>query len=79
MEIILNKGGQKLCYAGYIYTKSTKKNSIQWERTQTKGLNCGGAVCTDTAVQTVHVYTAMNPVTAQYNSRPTKSPQKACY
>jgi len=42
MEIILNKGGQKLYYAGYIYTKSTKKNSIQWERTQTKGLDCGG-------------------------------------
>ena len=31
MEIILNnKGGQKLCFAGYMYTnKSTKTNSIQ--------------------------------------------------
>jgi len=35
-----------------------------------------GAVCTDTAVQTVHVNTehSLEPVTAQCNSKPTKSP-----
>jgi len=66
METIFNnKGGQKLCCAGYMYTKkSTKKNSIQWERTQRTGLDWGAA-CTDIAVHTVHVNTAMNPVTAQ--------------
>ena len=49
MNIILsNKGGQKLCYGGYMYTvKATTNNSTRWECSARKSAQCNGFVRTD--------------------------------
>ena len=48
MEIMQNtKGGQKLCYDGYMFTKKVSINSyILWECSQRRGLKCKGALTT---------------------------------
>ena len=55
MEIIQNnKGGNKLCYAGYLYTRKAKsKNTIRWECSQRSGLSCKGAISTNHDVDIV--------------------------
>ncbi|KAL8577941.1 hypothetical protein ACOMHN_011937 [Nucella lapillus] len=49
MEIVTsNKGGAKISYQGFLYTKkATKKTRIRWECSQRKGLSCKGAITTD--------------------------------
>lgn len=48
MEIIKSgKGGEKLCYNGYMYTKkSTSSTRIRWECSQRIAKKCKGAVST---------------------------------
>ena len=46
--IVSNKGGRKLCYAGYMYTvKATTANSTRWECSTRKSTRCGGFLRTD--------------------------------
>ncbi|XP_076049608.1 uncharacterized protein LOC143030340 [Oratosquilla oratoria] len=49
MEMIKNnKGGQKLCYDGYMYTKkSVNKTSIRWECSRRKAMKCSATLYTD--------------------------------
>ncbi len=49
MEMIKNtKGGKKLCYKGYSYTKkSCNSTSIRWECSRRKALNCNGKITTN--------------------------------
>ena len=49
MEIIKNqKGGIKISYEGYLYTKkATKPTRIRWECSERKAHSCKGAVTTD--------------------------------
>ena len=51
MEFIRNnKGGLKLCYDGYMYTKkSSNKSKTRWECTNREALACRGAISTDLA------------------------------
>ena len=55
MEIVKNnKGGYKLCFEGYTYTKkSISKTTIQWECSQRKAYVCKGKVTTDSQVARV--------------------------
>ena len=55
MEIVKNnKGGSKLCFEGYTYTKkSISKTTIQWECSQRKAYVCKGKVTTDSQVARV--------------------------
>lgn len=55
MEIIKNnKGGSKLCFEGYTYTKkSASKTTIHWECSQRKAYVCKGKVTTDSQVARV--------------------------
>ena len=55
MEIVKNnKGGSKLCFEGYTYTKkSVSKTTIQWECSQRKAYVCKGKVTTDSQVARV--------------------------
>jgi len=55
MEFIdVTRGGCKLCYAGYTYTKkATKKNRIRWECSKRKTETCKGAVTTSLTVSNV--------------------------
>ena len=55
MEIVKkNKGGSKLCFEGYTYTKkSVSKATIQWECSQRKAYVCKGKVTTDSQVARV--------------------------
>jgi len=57
MEIVVcTRGGMKLCYEGYSYTrKAEKKNRIRWECSQRKTENCKGAVTTSLTVR-VYIY-----------------------
>ena len=46
-----NKGGDKLCYQGYAYTKLyTRDDRIRWECSRRRGLSCRGSVVTNTEV-----------------------------
>ena len=46
-----NKGGGKLCYNGFTFTKkSSSKTSIHWECSQRKAYHCKGTVNTDLQV-----------------------------
>lgn len=49
MEVIKsNKGGDKLCYDGYMYTKKSKsKNFYRWICVSRTGKSCPGALSTD--------------------------------
>ena len=62
MEIIRNnKGGDKLCYDGYMYTrKSASDVHIRWECTRRKAYNCNGKVKTDIDVTAVTSTTEHN-------------------
>ena len=53
MEIIKsNKGGIKLCYEGYMYTRKSKtKARIQWECSQKRAHLCKGSISTDLNVR----------------------------
>ena len=53
MEIIKNdKGGQKLCHAGFTKTKKlTRKSHVRWECDQRRSLDCKGSVTTDVALE----------------------------
>ena len=55
MEIVKNrKGGSKLCFEGYTYTKkSASKTTIHWECSQRKAHVCKGKVTTDFQVARV--------------------------
>ena len=55
MEIVKNnKGGSKLCFEDYTYTKkSVSKTTIQWECSQRKAYVCKGKVTTDSQVARV--------------------------
>ena len=48
MELIqTNKGGTKLCFEGFMYTKRSKtKNFIQWACSQRNSLQCKGSLVT---------------------------------
>jgi len=52
MEIITtSRGGEKLCYGGYMYTKkATKTNRIRWECSQRESADCKGALTTSLVV-----------------------------
>jgi len=52
MELIdLPKGGKKLCYNGFAYTRqANKKNRVRWECSQRTALACKGAVTTSLQV-----------------------------
>ncbi|KAL8567872.1 hypothetical protein ACOMHN_058994 [Nucella lapillus] len=65
MEIVTsNKGGAKISYQGFLYTKkATKKTRIRWECSHRKGLSCKGAITTDLnnkdiQVSTIHSHEA---------------------
>ena len=46
-----NKGGSKLCFEGYTYTKkSASKTTIPWECSQMKAYVCKGKVTTNSQV-----------------------------
>ena len=46
--IVSNKGGRKLCNAGYMYkVKTTTTNSTRWECSTRKSTKCGGFLRTD--------------------------------
>lgn len=49
MEIIQsNKGGSKLCYEGYIYTRHALRKTKQWWKcTHKSSLGCKGSLSTD--------------------------------
>ena len=55
MEIIKNnKGGEKLCYGGYSYTKkATTLSTKRWECTKRKAFSCNGKVITDFQILTI--------------------------
>ena len=52
MEIIKNqKGGVKIAFENYLYTKkATKSTRIRWECSERKAHDCKGAVTTDLEV-----------------------------
>lgn len=51
MEIIKNaKGGEKLCFRGFMYTKKSWDSRIRWECSQRKAKNCKGALTTSLQV-----------------------------
>ncbi len=62
MEVIKNnKGGCKLLYDGYIYTKkAVSKSTIRWECSQRALKYCKGAMTTDT--QVIIVITQYNAI-----------------
>ena len=49
MELIRNnKGGEKLCHNGYMYTKkSVSKTTKRWECARRKAFNCSGKIVTN--------------------------------
>ena len=49
MELIQNnKGGEKLCHDGYMYTKkSVSKTTKRWECARRKAFNCSGKIVTN--------------------------------
>lgn len=55
MEIIKNqRGGERLCYQGFTYTKKNqKKTSRRWERANRGKYNCKGSITTDLDVKEV--------------------------
>ncbi|XP_068204568.1 uncharacterized protein [Palaemon carinicauda] len=55
MEVIRNnKGGEKLCYNGYIYTKkSASKTTKRWECSRRSALNCNGIITTNLEVSAI--------------------------
>lgn len=57
MEFInCTRGGVKLCYEGYSYTKKAEKtNRIRWECSQRKTASCKGAVTTSLLRDDLHV------------------------
>ena len=52
MEIIKSsKGGDKICYNGYMYTrKANKANRVRWQCCQKIGMQCKGAITTSLQV-----------------------------
>ena len=55
MEIIQNiRGGQKLGYDGYMYTKKvSRKSHVLWECSERRGLKCKGTLTTDISIENV--------------------------
>ena len=55
MELIRNeRGGQKLCHNGFMYTKKkTSTHTIRWECSKRRALNCLGAVTTDLQISEI--------------------------
>ena len=55
MEIIQNiRGGQTLCYDGYMHTKKVSRNSyVLGECSERRGLKCKGTVTTDISIENV--------------------------
>lgn len=55
MEIIRsNKGGEKLCYGDYAYTKkSTSRSTMRWECSKKTAFSCKGQIITDSHAQHV--------------------------
>ena len=55
MEVIQsNKGGEKLCYDGHMYTKkSTSSSTKRWECAKRTALSCNGKITTDIDVSRV--------------------------
>lgn len=53
MEIIKNnRGGEKLCLDGFMFTKkNTKKSTIRWECSERRALSCKGSLTTDLNVE----------------------------
>ena len=53
MEMIRNtRGGAKVCYQGYKYTKkATYKTTIRWERGSRRAFMCNGSLTTDPEVK----------------------------
>jgi hypothetical protein len=53
MQIIKNnKGGAKLHFWGYMYTKkAVNKSTIRWGCYQRRGMSCKGSLITDTQIQ----------------------------
>ena len=60
MEVLkTSRGGDKICYEGYMYTKrDTKKTRIRWECTQRKSRPCKGAITTSLTLDDVRVTVA---------------------
>jgi len=55
--VTVARGGLRLCYGGYSYTKKAeKKNRIRWECSQRKPQQCKGAVTTSLVVRFTYVY-----------------------
>jgi len=57
MEFIESgKGGLRLCYGGFVYTKKAeKKNRIRWECSNRLSKLCKGAVTTSLEVRKEHI------------------------
>ncbi|XP_066950862.1 uncharacterized protein [Macrobrachium rosenbergii] len=55
MEVIRNnKGGEKLCYKGYMYTKkSTSATTMRWECSRKSAFGCNGKITTNLAISDV--------------------------
>ena len=55
MEIIQNiRGGQKLCYDGYMHTNKVSRNSyVLWEYSERRGLKCNGTLTTDISIENI--------------------------
>ena len=62
MELVKsNKGGDKLCYEGFCYTKRYEsKNRTRWQCSERHGSKCKGAVVKNLAVDVVHSSFAHN-------------------
>ena len=55
--VTVARGGLRLCYGGYSYTKKAdKKTRIRWECSQRKPQQCKGAVTTSLVVRFTYVY-----------------------
>src|SRR5688572_19847801 len=58
MEVIAsNKGGVKLCFDGFMYTKKITRTKITWRCAQTASFNCSATMTTDLQV-CVSIYIA---------------------
>ena len=51
MEIIIDhKGGLKLIYEGYMYTKKYVRKTVRWECSNRTAVSCQGGLTTDADV-----------------------------
>lgn len=62
MEIIRsNKGGEKVCYGDYAYTKkSTSRSTIRWECSKKIAFSCKGQILTDSPAQHILSFKSHN-------------------